>query len=131
MRKARSIPLSPEHGVNPTIPVCFWCGKDKNEIALLGRIGGKEDREAPSRMVLDYEPCEDCRRGMARGFTIMEATNDPNAVTSAPIQKGAYPTGRFVVLKDDAAEKIFSASVVAKRKCFVDPELFAHLFCTE
>lgn len=72
MRKARSIPLSPEHGLNPTIPVCFWCGKDKNEIALLGRIGGKEDREAPARMVLDYEPCEDCRRGMARGFTIQD-----------------------------------------------------------
>ena len=131
MRKTRSIPLSPEHGLNPTIPVCFWCGKDKNEIAFLGRIGGKEDREAPSRMVLDYEPCEDCRRGMARGFTIMEATDDPNAVTSTPIQEGAYPTGRFVVLKDDAAEMIFSASVVAKRKCLVDPEFFAHMFCSE
>lgn len=70
MRKARSIPLSPEHGVNPTIPVCFWCGKDKNEIALLGRIGGKEDREALSRMVLDYEPCEECSRGMSRGFRL-------------------------------------------------------------
>lgn len=70
MSKARSITLSPEHGLNPTIPVCFWCGKDKNEVALLGRIGGREDRAAPNRMVLDYEPCEDCRRGMARGFTI-------------------------------------------------------------
>lgn len=30
------IKLSPKYGVNPTIPVCFWCGKEKNEIALMG-----------------------------------------------------------------------------------------------
>ena len=29
---AKSIPLSPKHGLNPTIPVCAWCGKEKNEI---------------------------------------------------------------------------------------------------
>ena len=30
--------LSPKYGVNPTMPVCFWCGEDRGEIALLGRI---------------------------------------------------------------------------------------------
>lgn len=44
-----SIKLSPKHGVNPTIPVCFFCGKPKNEIALMGRMGGKEDIEAPTK----------------------------------------------------------------------------------
>lgn len=24
------ITLSPKYGVNPTIPVCFWCGEEKN-----------------------------------------------------------------------------------------------------
>ena len=27
------IKLSPKHGLNPTMPVCFWCGKEKNEVA--------------------------------------------------------------------------------------------------
>lgn len=50
-----SIKISPKHGVNPTIPVCFFCGKPKNEIALMGRMGGKEDIEAPRNLVLDEE----------------------------------------------------------------------------
>ena len=33
-----SIKISPKHGVNPTIPRCFFCGKEKNMVALLGRI---------------------------------------------------------------------------------------------
>lgn len=42
-----SVRLHPKYGVNPTIPTCFWCGKDKNEIALLG-AAYKE--EAPMHM---------------------------------------------------------------------------------
>ncbi len=48
------IKVSPKHGVNPTIPICFWCGEEKGEIALLGKLPG--DAEAPRNMVLDYEP---------------------------------------------------------------------------
>ena len=36
-----SILLSPKHGVNPTIPVCFWCGREKNEVALMGYLKGR------------------------------------------------------------------------------------------
>ena len=53
-----SIRLSEKHGVTPTIPVCFGCGKQKNEIALLGRL--PNDAEAPMNMVLNYDPCEEC-----------------------------------------------------------------------
>ena len=45
------IKLSPKHGLNPTIPVCFWCGEERNEVALLGHIGDgrkHEDFEAPT-----------------------------------------------------------------------------------
>ena len=62
------IKLSPKHGLNPTIPVCFWCGEERNEVALLGHIGdGRklEEFEAPMHMVIDYEPCEKCRANMA------------------------------------------------------------------
>ena len=72
----KGIKVSPKHGLNPTIPICFWCGKERGEVALLGRLPG--DAEAPKNVVLDYEPCECCRAGMARGFTLMEATSRPN-----------------------------------------------------
>lgn len=95
------IKLSPKHGLNPTIPVCFWCGEERNEVALLGHIGDgrkHEDFEAPMHMVIDYEPCEKCRANMALGVTLMEATNKPNSVTKVEMQKGVYPTGRYVVI---------------------------------
>lgn len=54
----KSIKISKKYGVNPTIPVCFFCGEQKNEVALLGHIGDYrkgEDIEAPRYAVLDYE----------------------------------------------------------------------------
>ena len=47
---SKGIQVSPKHGLNPTIPVCFWCGKERGEVALLGRLPG--DAEAPKNVVL-------------------------------------------------------------------------------
>lgn len=124
------IRLSKKYGVNPTIPVCFWCGEPKNQVALLGLIRDKkthEEIEAPMHMVLDYEPCDKCKENMALGFTIMEATPHPNPVTSVPIQEGTYPTGNWIVVTDDAAEQILSVDTAKHRKAFVDTELFGWL----
>ena len=41
-----SIKLSPKHGLNPTIATCFYCGKDKNELILAGKINKKRRRNA-------------------------------------------------------------------------------------
>ena len=49
----KGIKVSPKHGLNPTIPICFWCGKERGEVALLGRLPG--DAEAPKNVVLDYD----------------------------------------------------------------------------
>lgn len=126
----KSIKLSPKHGVNPTIPVCFWCGKEKNEIALLGRIGGKEDVEAPKNMVLDFEPCDDCASKMALGITCMECTEKPNGNCNVPFDDKIYPTGSFVVIKREAAERIFGKHVNLDKhsKLFLDPVVYNHLF---
>lgn len=63
MGRNGSIELSPKYGVNPTISVYFWCGKEKNELALMGRVRKCDphtgravkgsDVEMPMRMVLD------------------------------------------------------------------------------
>ena len=108
---SKGIKLSPKHGVNPCIPVCFFCGQDKNEIALLGQIGDRrkgEDIEAPMKAVLDYVPCEECQKKFAEGVLLIEVTNSPEYM-GMPIQENAYPTGRYVVVKPEALNGDFKA----------------------
>lgn len=125
------IKLSPKYGVNPTIPVCFWCGKERNEVALMGLVGNQrkhEDIEMPMHAVIDYEPCDECKKHMSQGFTVMSATRNPNDVTSMAFQEGVYPTGRFVVIKQDAAERIFGKDVCNTDKAFLDEAAFLMIF---
>ena len=120
-----SIRISPKWGLNPTIPVCFWCGKEKDEIALMGKMGkGRQDIEAPRSMVIDYEPCPECRKKMGNGVTVMEVTEKPNPVTSMPIREGVYPTGIWCVIRKEAAERLFNTE---SNKVFVDTGVYAQL----
>ena len=120
------IKISPKYGVNPTIPVCFWCGKQKNEIALMGRMEG--DIEAPKNMVLDYVPCEECQSHMAMGVAVLEASDHPNTEGQPPMQKSVYPTSRFVVVTTECADRVFNAYAPWSegKKVFVDSDVFSH-----
>lgn len=129
---ANDIRLSPKYGLNPTMPVCFWCGEERGDIALMGHIGDgrkHEDIEAPKHMVLDYEPCDKCKKNMALGFTVMEATTTPNSATSVEMQKGVYPTGRFTVIKREAATRIFDGINPDIGKAFLESSVFTQIFC--
>lgn len=113
-----SIRLHPKYGVNPTISQCFWCGKDKNELALLGAAYREE---APRHMVLDYEPCDECKKNMALGITLMEATKTPG--------DDPKPTGRWMVVKEDVIPRLFQPESVVEnvlryRKAYLDTEGF-------
>ena len=123
---SKGIKVSPKHGLNPTIPVCFWCGKQKNEIALMGRMKG--DIEAPKNMVLDYVPCEECQSHMAMGVAVLEASDHPNTEGQPPMQKGVYPTSRFVVVTTECADRVFNAYAPWSegKKVFVDSDVFSH-----
>ena len=120
------IKVSPKYGLNPTIPVCFWCGKQKNEIALMGHMKG--DIEAPKNMVLDYVPCEECQNHMAMGVAVLEASDHPNTEGQPPMQKGVYPTSRFVVVTTECADRVFNAYAPWSegKKVFVDSDVFSH-----
>lgn len=135
------IEISPKHGLNPTIPVCFWCGKEKNEIALLGRIREKtkdrfgsntvvrgSDIEAPRRMVLDYEPCDECKKMWESGVAVLEVQQTPTMPNQPEIQKGIYPTGRFAVVTVEGADRVFPqhAPWSKGQKVFVDAAVFSH-----
>lgn len=138
---SKGIEISPKHGLNPTIPVCFWCGKEKNEIALLGRIREKttnrfganvtkrdSDIEAPSRMVIDYEPCDECKKWWDSGVAVLEVQQTPIQPNQPEIQKGLYPTGRFVVMTVEGADRVFPqhAPWSKGQKVLVDREVFSH-----
>ena len=132
---ANSIPLSPKHGLNPTIPVCAWCGEPKNEIALMGRIKTDvkgEDPEAPMHCVLDYEPCEHCQEQWSQGVAVLEATTKRPTPYRPAIQKQGdteiYPTMRFVVIKPEATERIFGGQFSAGQKLLLEDEAFEQIF---
>lgn len=138
---SKGIEISPKHGLNPTIPVCFWCGKEKNEIALLGRIREKtknryganvtkrdSDIEAPRRMVIDYEPCDECQKMWDRGVVVFEAQEMPTMPNQPEIQNGIYPTGRLVVVTVEGADRVLPqhAPWSKGQKVFVDSTVFSH-----
>lgn len=129
---ARNITLSPKHGLNPTIPVCAWCGEAKNEVALLGKIKGTDDAQAPMHCVLDYEPCEHCKEKWSQGVVVLEATTRRPTPYRPPIQKNGndeiYPTMRFVVIKSEAAEILFNGQFNAGQKILLEDEAFEHIF---
>lgn len=91
--------MSKQHGVNPTIPICFYCGKDKDEIVLLGKL--PKDKKAPMHCLLDYIPCAECQKKMDKGITLIETTNTPVVNGQPPIVKNEYPTGKWAVVSED------------------------------
>lgn len=74
--------LSKKHGVGAVIPLCYFCGKEKNEVALLGAGADKVEKELgsmPSRVVIDYEPCDNCKK---LGIAILVAVKqDPKQMS--------------------------------------------------
>lgn len=129
-----NILISKKHGVNPTIPVCFFCGKEKNEIVLLGKLTNKKGEEvkAPRNLVMDYEPCENCRKNMALGVTLIGVQEEPIKVNNQVIKpiykegdKDLYPTGNWLVITKDASKRYFGDTFTEeelenKDKIFVD-----------
>ena len=130
-----NIKLSPKHGVNPTIPLCAWCGEPKNEIALLGQIGDRrkgEDLEAPKNVVLDYVPCEHCAEQWSAGVAILEATTERPVPYRPPMKKengvDIYPTMRMVVIKAESANRIFDCEMQAGQRVLLEDKAFEQIF---
>lgn len=111
MTGSKSKKLSPKYGVNPSVSVCFFCGKDKN-LFLFGKMGkGKTDIEAPRRAIYDYEPCDECKKLWEGKTVVIGYVTEQPADKRAPIVKSndgdLYPTGSYVVMEREAIKKIF------------------------
>lgn len=105
-----SLKISPNHGLNPTMGVCFFCGQDTGEIGILGKL--PNDIEAPTKAILNYEPCDKCRKEFEKGIALFGVTNTCND-ERPEIAPGHYPTGSVVVVTPDAI----------KNMDFIDPEI--------
>ena len=147
---SKGIEVSPKHGLNPTIPVCFWCGKNKNEIAIMGRIREKttnrygsetvvrgSDVEAPRRMVLDYEPCDKCKAMFDQGVLLIGVTSTQPSDGRPPLTaqggESVYPTGAHAVITTDAASRLFNIQREWKcgDKLFIDHEMLVQMTTPE
>lgn len=104
------IKISKKHGVNPCIPVCAWCGKEKNEVALLGYLKG--DVEAPRNAIINYEPCDECKKQWSQGVAVIEVVRTPREEGQLAITKDTYPTGRMLVVKEHVFNDKFHAGKV-------------------
>lgn len=109
---SKGIMLSPKHGVNPSMDLCFWCGQPKG-ILLCGRMhekkGDRTDVEAPKGMVTSLEPCDHCKESFKLGVQIVEVIDDGSKFQNnlafaikAEDGKVKWPTGRFVVMRAES-----------------------------
>jgi len=120
------ITLHPKYGLNPTMGVCFWCGEEDGTIGLLGRNKG---REAARKSILSLQPCKKCADNMALGITVVECTTYQRDPWQVEFQHGAYPTGRWCVVKRDAEfwgciNEPMRSIVLKKGKMFLEPEMY-------
>ena len=134
--------LSEKYGVNPTMPVCDFCGGDTGEIAMLGKLTARKaekmgieleprqktdpnDCEAPRHIPSGtLVPCDKCK---AEKITFLEAHQ--NLVTGEN-----EPTGRWIQLSEenfkanfhsgeDEAEGIVEATL-KHRIAYMETEVF-------
>lgn len=99
--KSRITP-SPQHGVNPSMALCFFCGESKG-LVMLGKL--KDDAKAPREGIYDYQPCDKCAENWKKGTPIIRCTSAP-VYDRPPIVEGAWPTGAWCVIDNAVAEEM-------------------------
>ena len=111
---SKSIPLSPKHGVNPSMILCPKCG-ESHSIALMGRM--KNDAEAP-RMILGNELCDKC----------LEKARQDNRVVLLKCKVDGDPTqgitGDSMEMSLEIFPKVFNHPIPAGRMALIDPNVF-------
>lgn len=127
-----SIKLSPKHGLNPSVMLCFLCGEPSG-VAIPGQLRPERnkageitnsDPEAPREAVWDYEPCSKCSDLMTQGVMLIEVDESKTTDKNNP-----YRTGSMCVIKDDALSRIMKDgdlrdTVLRRRAAFIPTEVW-------
>lgn len=118
----KDIKVSPQHGLNPAVPVCFFCQKEKNEIILAGRLPG--DVEAPKNVAWDKEPCDTCKGLMKQGVILISVDEDKsNGDMDNPYRSGAWIVVTEEYIRRWPDENLV-ASILEKRVCFISDRVW-------
>jgi hypothetical protein len=72
--------------------VCFWCKQQIGE--------GEGDP-----IYANYEYCDDCQKHIDKGITIVQVEETQNG--NPPIKDDLYPNGKWVVITEKSAKKLF------------------------
>ena len=94
---SKGIRLSPKHGVNPSLGLCWICGETNGEVILAGHL--KDDVEAPRQGVWDRHPCSTCTEWMRQGVILIRVKDGS--------QDEPFRLGSLSVLKDSAVARCF------------------------
>lgn len=120
---SKNIRISPTHGVNPSLELCFFCGEAKG-VVLFGMIKSRvaADPEAPREVCLDKEPCDKCKGFMEQGIILIgcdeaKSEDDPH---------NPYRDGNWCVVTEDYIRRTFHTDMAEdlcrKRAGFVGSE---------
>lgn len=124
--KNGNIRLSEKHGLNPSIPVCYYCGEAKNEVALLGRLPG--DEEAPRYCCLDKQPCDKCQELLEKGVMFIKVRDGAEGPNLERL-------GLILVIRDNALHKVVKepalSRILKQRVAFVDETTWNYLGLNE
>jgi len=84
------------------LSLCFWCGKEKNELIVATRQTREWCNNKSMGAVTNYEPCDKCAEGHKLGTWLIEASETPTSKGQPEIKEGIYPTGKNWVVKKEA-----------------------------
>lgn len=116
------IRLSRKNGLNPTIPICPYCGEDKNELILTGAAGdkmarkmGRPEGDMPMRTYFegDYTPCDKCRE---KGVVVLVLDHEPvkgekpDIVEAMLLDRKAVP---IIVKPKEMADRVLGKGIMA------------------
>ena len=132
-----SIQLDEQHGLNPSLEECFYCGEPKG-VVLFGKLKPKTMKafadagigrgtEAPHKVVLDYEPCDKCKGVLEQGIMLIGV--DEELTTD---RKNPYRTGKICVITEESASRLFQPEevrdqVLEKRMAYIPKDVWEML----
>ena len=130
--------LSPKYGLNPMIPICFYCNKEKSEIAIMGRIWEKDkngnkikDSDIQARScIIDLEPCDECAEKFKECVVLINALEEDEFYNSnhqkdyGTFDGKNYVDGRYMAIKLEAYNRAFDEDIKEGFKAFIKESEF-------
>lgn len=102
---------------------CYICGEDSN--ILISKKGlylqkSIDEFESMNNKVVTKEPCSKCEDLMKQGIILISVRDGEEG-------DNPYRTGGWVVIKQEAAEKLFrNVDFNKQRICFVEDKVWKH-----